>query len=212
MRQMSLSDYSQMPSYSLWRTLINSEVDMKFTPKLNWLLKAFDFNLKLDIASLHVYLGECNIEFTAPQNLPSTQVREQPSERNTRRCFIIYSWISQIFSGFVLTLNITGTLWLSAESLCLTCTLWCCQQPLLRLIRNSPVPVACVSAIETIHLYIIYPRSLETMKIHRRNWFLISVAGIMVLLIHSVNIYRTSTTRWQCETCCGYTKKWNTVW
>ena len=39
----------------------------------------------------------------------------------------------------------------SAESLCLTCTLWRCQQALLRIIiRNSRVTVACMSAVRVL--------------------------------------------------------------
>lgn len=52
--------------------------------------------------------------------------------------------------------------WLSAESLCLNCALWHCYQPLLRLIRNSPVPTACGSPVwillrKFFTLYVLCP-------------------------------------------------------
>lgn len=89
--------------------------------------------------------------------------------------------------------------WLLAELLCLICSLWHCHQPLLRIILGrSPVSIGLPYRGYWDHSSMHYTSRVLSMKTPRRNWFLISVTGIKVLLIHAVNINCR-----QCERCWG---------
>lgn len=95
--------------------------------------------------------------------------------------------------------------WLLAESLCPNCALGHCHQPLLRIILGKALwplcPVGLLSGYHWDHSSMHYISCIPSTKTRRRNWFLISVIGRKVPLIHSVNIYWVPATCGQCERC-----------
>lgn len=73
-------------------------------------MKAFDFTLKLGIASLHVSLRECNSEFAAPHSgyYPALGL-ENNLQRGTPADALAFT-PEQVFRGFSPTRHSTGIL------------------------------------------------------------------------------------------------------